>query len=125
MSAKQRAEIRDRVVTSDEYHAAFDRYRECLADAGYKVVIAPDFNGILQYSIPTEAIEAGVDDPCYAREFDKVDLMWQLAHEDTSYSAQVIRNCVIANDLPPHDKMADNISELKNADINLDTCAGS
>ena len=82
------------------------------------------YNGFIEYSIPLEADESGVDAPCYEREFDDVDTVWQLAHEDVSWSAHVARQCVIAAGLTPHEKMADNIKELDDANVDTTTCSG-
>ena len=116
--------IADKRITSDEYHAAFERYRACLQRAGFEIVMGTQIDDTLDYSIPAEAVDSGVDEPCYSSEFVKVDSMWQLAHVDTSESSRMIRECVGARGLPTHASNADNEKELKDAGIPMIECAG-
>ena len=122
MSSSQSAEVADKRVDGDEYRAAFERYRSCLKAGGYDLLIGPEINKSIEYSVPAEAVDSGIDRPCYEREFMQVDKLWQLAHIDGSESARVIRECVIANGLTPHDREKDNYKELEEAGISHVEC---
>ena len=82
------------------------------------------FNDTYQYSVPFEAVDTGVDTPCYDREFDRVDSIWQLAHIDGSQTGLMVRACVVAHGLPPHERESDNFEELDRAGIAISECSG-
>lgn len=77
-SAEQAAEIDDRDVTLEEYEAAFGRFRECLAAAGFELGAGYFHEDRYHYSVPSEAVEDGADEECYRSELYYVDMLWQV-----------------------------------------------
>lgn len=77
-SAEQAAEIDDRDVTLEEYEAAFGRFRECLAAAGFELGAGYFHEDRYHYTVPSEAVEDGADEECYRSELYYVDMLWQL-----------------------------------------------
>jgi hypothetical protein len=94
MSPEQREALKDSVVTSDEYHAAYRRFASCMSQAGYSLIEGGEERGVIKYSVPGAAVDSGVDEKCYNREFSAVDASWQLAHEEESEGAEVLRACL-------------------------------
>lgn len=84
MSDDQATAVADGVISSDEYESGFSRYRSCLAAEGYALVLNGKKNESYQFGIPAEAVDSGVDQRCYEHEFREIDIIWQLAHQDTS-----------------------------------------
>jgi uncharacterized lipoprotein len=74
-SAEQAGEIDDRVVTLDEYHAAFERFRACMDAAGFEIGNGHFYDGSYHYTVPSEAVDAGADEECYRAELYLVDLL--------------------------------------------------
>lgn len=122
ISEAQAAEIADGVVTSDEYHAAFNRFSACVKAGGFDLLVEGEKYDLINYSIPGAARDAGVDEPCYFDEFAQVDTIWQLAHADTSYTAEVHRNCLIDNGISPKETEEEMWQQLKDANIDTTTC---
>lgn len=76
------AAMADGTVSGDEYEQAFQRYRECLEREGYALLIEDDGSTpAIEYSVPTAAVDSGVDDECYYVEFYQVDTAWQIQSE--------------------------------------------
>jgi hypothetical protein len=110
----------DGKVSYDEYLAGYRRYAACTAKAGYKVTNRGEIGRVIQYSVPSEGLTAS--DKCYAQEFQEIDTSWQIANEDQSYEAQVLRTCLTQHGVTPAqslDAMAAQLHELK---VNIDTC---
>ena len=74
----QEQAVQDNRVTHAEYRAGFERYRACLSDGGYQMVSVVDTGPLFDFGVPSEAVESGVDDSCYALHFKVVDMAWQL-----------------------------------------------
>jgi hypothetical protein len=123
LSIEQSAAISDGEVSADEYEAGFQRYRACLQEAGYELLINGEDNDTIQYGVPDAAVTSGADERCYVGEFQEIDRMWQLAREDTSHSAQVLKDCLTANGITPEDTMEELIAQLQTANIPLESCA--
>lgn len=77
-SAEQAAEIDDRDVTLEEYEAAFDRFSECMAAAGFELGNGHFYDDRYHYSVPSDAVDDGADQECYRAEFFYVDMLWQV-----------------------------------------------
>lgn len=56
---------------------------------------------VIQYVIPDAAEVNGTDTQCYDAEFSDVDSMWQVANEDTSETATILRECLVKAGLTP------------------------
>ncbi|MHA6695408.1 hypothetical protein [Homoserinimonas sp. A520] len=122
-SDQQLTEMSDGEITSDEYRAAFERFRSCLADGGYEVLMQGEHNATVDYSIPSAAVDSGVDAECYDREFQQVDTTWQVAREDTSRSAQHIRDCLEANGIAPDETLTRMVKQVREAGISTASCS--
>lgn len=117
VSAEQLAAVEDDEVTQDEYEAGFQRFRACMSAEGYEVIVSGEFNDTLNYAIPDAAVQSGVDEVCYTREFRLIDMAWQVAREDTSYSAQVLRDCLTENGITPEDTLKEMAQQAAEAGI--------
>ncbi|MEJ1230136.1 MAG: hypothetical protein WDM88_05160 [Galbitalea sp.] len=100
-SAAQLAEVADGVVTRAEYLAAFNRYAGCLAAAGYPLGNVDESATVLDLSIPGAAVDSGVDNRCYASEWQQVDTLWQLQNWSTSASVVMMRQCLADQGITP------------------------
>ena len=121
-SAAQQAEMADGVVTYEEYHAAFDRFSQCMSDAGYPLMGAGPLGDLMNYATSNEAYLAGVDQQCYIAEFMTVDSTWQVAHEDTSETAQFLRDCLAEHGIEPPQTMEEIHAALDDAGISFEDC---
>jgi hypothetical protein len=83
-SAEYQAALADGVVTREEYLAGFERYVTCLADAGYALQSINTESEIIDYAIPGDVVDSGVEHQCYQREFFEIDSGWQIAHPQQS-----------------------------------------
>jgi hypothetical protein len=122
MSAEQRDAVKDRVVTPDEYHAAYRRFASCMSQAGYTLIEEGEERGVLKYSVPGTAVASGVDEKCYNQEFSAVDESWQLAHEEESEGAEVLRACLKKFGLEPGANNAERQQILEKAGHTLQEC---
>lgn len=80
-SASQRDDLEDGQITRAEYESAFDRFAQCMTEAGYPVIGIDRSETVIRYSTSSAATEAGVEAVCYDSEFAKTDEVWQLANE--------------------------------------------
>lgn len=122
MSDEQSAALEDGVVTEDEYQLAFRRFVSCVEEAGYAIEVGPLENEIYQYAVPNDAVEAGVDFPCYEKELRQIDGEWQLMHEDTSPQAVALGACIEASGGVPEATYAGRVDQLPALGLNLDDC---
>jgi hypothetical protein len=83
-SAEYQAALADGIVTREEYLAGFERYVTCLADAGYALHSVNTESEIIDYAIPSDVVDSGVEHQCYEREFFEIDSGWQIAHPQHS-----------------------------------------
>jgi len=83
-SAEYQAALADGIITRDEYLAGFGRYVTCLADAGYALQGMNTELEIIDYAIPGDVVDSGVEHQCYQREFYEIDMEWQIAHPQQS-----------------------------------------
>jgi hypothetical protein len=77
-SALQREALADGVVTRDEYLAGYDRFAGCMGALGYPLEFVDRSSDVIDYAYRAEAADQGVDELCYATEFDGVDSSWQV-----------------------------------------------
>jgi hypothetical protein len=75
---EQAAEIADGKITEAEYVTSFNRYRDCLRRGGFELREVRREQGKVEFGLPAEAVDSGVDRPCYDREFYFVDVLWQV-----------------------------------------------
>jgi hypothetical protein len=87
-SAEMTAALADGIVTREEYVAGFERYRDCMADAGMPVFGGDTSSEIIQYSNSSAAVDSGVENQCYRSEFSELDMQWQVEHPQMSLEQQ-------------------------------------
>lgn len=121
-SAEIEAALVDGVVSYDEYRAGFDRFESCMNEHGYALARVEERNSIIEYSISSTAVEAGVDVLCYEKHFQPLDSEWQINHEDESEGAQFLRDCLIASGIEPGSTMDELDRQVKDAEIDLAAC---
>ena len=80
-SQAQAEAMADGQVTEDEYRAGFNRYSECMTEAGYPLAFVDTTGTVIGYSNPSEAVTSGEEGRCYALEFGQIDPAWQVANE--------------------------------------------
>lgn len=80
-------------VTESEYRAAFAEFVDCMDAEGFGVIINDDSGTVIDYAIPGEAVQSGAEETCYTP-FMPIDAAWQVANEDTSETALLIRECL-------------------------------
>ena len=100
-SAEQAAALSDGVVTEAEYRAGFDRYQQCMTNAGHPLQFVNDTGVIVEYSNSGAAVQSGVEGDCYALEFYQLDMNWQVANEYESNTNIALRACLEAAGLTP------------------------
>lgn len=122
MSAEQVAAMDDGTVTQAEYEAAFRRYSACLAEEGYTVIEMGVAYDLIDARIPAEAVTSGADEKCYQKEYAQVDAAWQDAHINTSYTAEVVRSCLVNAGVAPAATLLEMQEQLGEAGIAFDEC---
>lgn len=80
-------------VTESEYRAAFAEFLDCTDAEGFGVIINDDSGTVIDYAIPEDAVQRGPEETCYTP-FMPIDAAWQVANEDTSETALLIRECL-------------------------------
>lgn len=90
-SAEQTAAMADAIVTEAEYRAGFDRYAQCMTDAGYPVDVIDATAPIIRYVNSGAAVHSGVEGHCYALELALLDATWQAANQRTARPQPVDR----------------------------------
>lgn len=119
-SEPQSQAMTDGRVTQDEYEAGFRRYSECVAKGGYQVSRGATENNEIQYTVPLAAKK--VSDACYQKEFANIDTAWQNANIDTSYTAQVLRDCLVSHKITPKQHFLDMEAQVEKARISFEEC---
>lgn len=123
ISSEQQAALADGEVSEDEYQEGFRRFQACMSDAGYELLVPEQQGIIIEYSIPQAGVDSGADAECYDREYRELDMMWQLAHQDSSPTAEVLRDCLVAHGIPPEDTVNEMVDQLEDAGIEQSECA--
>ncbi|MFF1877511.1 hypothetical protein [Leifsonia sp. NPDC058230] len=121
-SAQQKDALQDGGVSWDEYQAAFNAYRACLMREGYELVDPQVKGDLMDFGVPGAAVDSGADDRCYDFNWAHVDQVWQIAHEDTSESAQIIANCLREHRIEPSSMYGDNLELLEKNGIDIADC---
>lgn len=121
-TSDQATAIADGIVSVDEYESGFARYRACLEGQGYLLVIGGKENQSYQFGIPAAAVDSGADAKCYHGEFQQIDVLWQMAHQDTSAGTEAMRNCLRAVGIEPEAKTEEVERQLLEAGIPPQDC---
>ncbi|SEA42266.1 hypothetical protein [Leifsonia sp. 21MFCrub1.1] len=122
ISPQQAAALADGEVTWDEYEAGYNAFEACMADRGYPIVDKRRNGYLIEGGIPGAAVNAGIDAECYDYYWGQVDGNWQVAHDDVSYTARWLANCLRSKGITPKEKKADNADLLKANGIELTDC---
>ena len=120
-STQQSLELMDGTVTRDEYLAAFNRMVGCMTAGGYGFDVPPENTTLLNYAV-SEDSSAYWESVCYPREFRGVDIQWQIQNEDTSYTATVVHDCLVAHGIAPTATLTQMESQLTAAGIDVARC---
>lgn len=122
ISIQQRKALADGDVTYDEYRAGFQEFSACMTRAGFPITELDEKNQIIRYSIPAAAVDAGEDEKCYNYHFQLLDIQWQIANEDGSETATVVRNCLVARGVTPEDSLDAMLNQLESINVTIDQC---
>ncbi|ACZ23252.1 hypothetical protein Sked_33570 [Sanguibacter keddieii DSM 10542] len=121
-SAAQTRAVETGEVTADDYEQAFREFQACMADGGYEVSDSGMTGNVYDYSFPQAATGAGVYEPCYEYHFSEIDLVWQLANEDFSYTTQLIKKCLLERGIEPQDTSREVNAQLDEHGISFGDC---
>ncbi len=122
ISPEQAAAIADGVASYNEYAEGFRRYTSCMEDAGYSIDVSGETNQVITYSVPTNAVDEGIDERCYSAEFARLDMLWQVARQDTSADAQRLRACLSDRGIEPADTWDDMVMQADENAVDLLQC---
>lgn len=120
ISAEQAAEIADGAVAITEYEAAYRRYLGCMSQAGIEVVETGKDRTVYEFAVPESGSDA--DAICYAREFEQVDIAWQIAHQDESESTDHLRACLRRHGVDPAATVDEIVVQMEAAGISPGDC---
>ena len=131
VSPAQAAEIADRVVTEQDYRAAYGRYRACMGAAGYELEVMPPVlaSGVHSFAVPDEAVQSGVDEACYMGEFRFTDMLWQTspavqdspaAVQERAEQTEQFRDCLRERGIEPRESAQEVEQQVREADLLLD-----
>lgn len=126
ISGAQATTLEDRVVTKEEYDAAYQRHQQCLSAAGFEIREVPliSAEGTHIYSTPNEAVESGADEECYDREYRWTDMLWQGRPDVQDHPArtQWMRDCLQVEGIEPQDTAAELNQQLQEAGLEPPDC---
>lgn len=122
ISPRQRSALADGDITWDEYESGFNDYRACLQKEGYSLVDPHRVGDVFEAGVPGPAVESGVNDQCYAYTWQDVDTAWQVAHEDTSSSAEIVAACLRAHGIEPQTSYQRNLGLMEANHLSVDQC---
>lgn len=121
VSAAQAAEIADGEVTSVEYETAYRRYLGCMSEAGHEVVETGKDRTVYEYAVADSGLDA--DAHCYVFEFERVDIVWQISHQDDSRSTDSLRECLHRHGVEPGATVAEIDAQMRASGISPGDCA--
>lgn len=116
--------LSDGKISHSEYRQGFERFAACVETLGFALIRSGERYGVIQYSIPVEALDNGADSKCYRREFFALDESWQLSHEDFGFTAQILNECLRGHGLPIPESFSDKLRKLEQSGIKVETCKG-
>lgn len=121
-SATQTLALADGVVTREEYVTAYERFSACMSEAGFPLAFADMDQTVIEYSTSQASEADGASSRCYLREFEQVDIAWQIANEDTSDTARVLGECLLARGIYSESTVAEKLAQLEAASIAPEHC---
>lgn len=84
----------DGKVARVEYTTGFDAFRSCMDAEGFELHSLREVGGILEFSIPDEAVQSGVESRCYQTHFAFVDATWQFEHTEERAFIERVSGCI-------------------------------
>lgn len=100
---QQAVALADGVVTFEEYEAAYGRFSDCLAAAGFPLIESrlDPVTEQYQYVIAGPAVEGGTEDRCMTDFYDRVEIAWvqnpdRKRDPNNQSAADVMRACLLA-----------------------------
>ena len=121
-SVEQESALVDGDVTVDEYRAGFRRFEACIEAEGYMLGNVEVGDVLIDYGVPDAAVQSGVDEKCYVKEYELVDTEWQLKNEDSSYTAEVVAQCLAEHGITPAETLAEKWDQLEAAGVEFEEC---
>ena len=128
ISEAQAAEIEDRVATEEENRAAYERYRQCLSAAGFEIskdpMLKPD-GTFMNGGLSDAAVQSGVDQECYEREWYMTDMLFQSRPEFQNHPSrtQWMRDCLEERGIEPDETAAELFEQIRQAGISVVECS--
>jgi len=120
-SAQQKLELSHGEVSRDEYLAAFNRMVGCMTAGGYAFDVPPQTTTLLNY-VTNDTNDGYFSAVCYPREFEGVDIAWQIQNEDTSETANLTRACLTKNGIVAAPTLHKMLDQLAAGHLDLMTC---
>lgn len=127
MSEAQAAEVEDRVATEQENRAAYERYRQCLSAAGFEIsedpILKPD-GTFMGGGLSDAAVQSGVDQECYEKEWSFTDTLFQSRPEFQNHPSrtQWMRDCLEERGIEPRDAADELFEQLQQEGIDPPDC---
>lgn len=115
------AALSDGKVTETEYHEAFLRYQSCLAAGGFELANVSDRGVRIDFAVPRAAVDSGQDRVCYSREFQPIDMKWQVENPDPADTKRYVA-CLRKSGLAVPATQEEMISSLLSHNIDPGTC---
>jgi hypothetical protein len=109
-------------VDYDSYFAGFQRYSDCLAAEGHGLIVHDAGGSIVDYGVPEAAVSSGADEYCYTREFAPLDSAWQIANEESSEWAELLRACLQERGVVPAATLAEMEDQRERAGVGPEEC---
>lgn len=114
-SAAQTSALADEIVTREEYLAGYERFSACMSEAGFPLAFVDQNKTVIEYSTTQDSETDGASPRCYVREFQQIDMDWQIANQDTSESAEILGECLTTLGITPAPTMAEKLAQLETA----------
>lgn len=93
-SAEQVAALEDGDVSEEEYTAGYRRLVACVTDAGYAIDEYGRPSTVYEFGIDAGAVDSGLFDECYDREFKAIDIVWQTENPPWTEAGPVLQGCL-------------------------------
>ncbi len=124
-SSDQAAALADGSVTFEEYQAGYERFVNCAAEQGHTITYMSTTGNVIDYAMSTSSADSPEVQGCYSREFEGVDIGWQVSQDDNSETSQIMARCLEQWGMPVPETMAERMRALDAEGINFATCERS
>lgn len=123
ISDQQKKALADDKVTEDEYRSGFESFSACMTKVGYPITELGIDHNVIQYSIPAAAVDGSDEEKCYKRNFEQIDIKWQISHQDESVTADIVRRCLAEHDVVPEKTLDRMLEQLQAIHVDLSQCS--